>query len=461
MKIVDDASKIAKETIVGALFETIDRGGDPEKSVRRIFSLIKKLATDEDSIRGIENVESYYTDMPSVHEYINDILLNTNKNCLKKFVKNFLANSMWYGIPKRAKWMKNEDTKIPFVLLLSPSMRCNKHCIGCYAAEYPKNQGLTFEQVDSIVSQARDLGIHFMVILGGEPFFVDYMWKIYEKYSDIEFVPFTNGSLITKEKADQLAKLGNVMPMFSLEGFVEQTDYRRGKGTFDRVMESMDLLKAQGIPFGVSTATGRLNVDVVTSDKFIDMLINKGSRLNWYFIYMPVGEKPDLDNMLTPEQRIELGHRTKKIRTTKPYFTIDFFNDAPYVGGCIAGKYYCHINSEGDVEPCIFAHISTDNIKDKPLIEIFRSGMFKKLRHIQPYNENMLRPCMMIDNPNVIRDVASECHAHPTDPSADAMLHDKDFQQKLEKIAEDFGVVADKAWNEDFGCKGNDEFSKG
>lgn len=459
MKVVENFEKYAKETVVKSVFEIIDK--NPEKNVDKIFSLIKALAKDDDSKEGIENVQSYYRDIPSVNEYVNDILKNTNKNCLKKFFTNFLANAIWSGVPKRAKWLEKEDTKVPFVLLISPSMRCNKRCVGCYAAEYDKTSGLSYEEVDRIVGQAHDLGIHFIIVLGGEPFFVDFMWKIYEKYSDIQFVPFTNGTLFTDEVADNMARLGNVMPMFSLEGFEKETDARRGAGTFNTVMKGMDLLNSRGVPFGVSSATARNNVETVTSDAFIDMLIEKGARMSWYFIYMPVGEKPNVDNMLTPEQRIELGRSTRRIRTTKPYFTIDFFNDAPYVGGCIAGKYYCHINSNGDVEPCIFAHISVDNIRNKDLIDVFRGSMFKELRQRQPYNKNMLRPCMMIDNPHVIREVAKASGAHPTDPSAAAMLNDVEFQHKLEKLATDFAPVADEAWQTDFNGKGNDAFAKG
>jgi MoaA/NifB/PqqE/SkfB family radical SAM enzyme len=357
--------------------------------------------------------------------------------------------------------MDKEDTKVPFTILLSPSMRCNLRCSGCYAADYSKDQGLSFEEVDKIVGEARELGIHYMVILGGEPFFVDYMYKIYEKYSDVMFTPFTNGTLFNDEIADRLGKLGNVMPMFSLEGFEKETDSRRGNGVFKKVMNGMDLLKSRGIPFGVSSATTTHNMDIVSSNKFINMLIEKGSRMSWYFIYMPVGEKPNIEDMLKPEQRIELGRRIRNIRLTKPYFAIDFFNDAPYVGGCIAGKYYCHINSNGDVEPCIFAHIAVDNVKEKSLIDVFRGELFKELRTRQPYNKNMLRPCMMIDNPNVIREVAAKVNAHPTDKSAEAMLNDKEFQEKLDDLADDFKSYADEAWEKDFNSKGNDEFAKG
>ncbi|MDD6794244.1 MAG: radical SAM protein [Clostridiaceae bacterium] len=454
MNFGESLKKSSREMIVKRACKLLEK--NPEKNVDKLFTIMKALSKDKDSKKAIEDIMKDYNEKPSVKEEVLDVLKNTNSNCLQKFFKNFIADAIWDGIPKRQKWLDKENTKIPFVLLISPSMRCNLHCKGCYAAEYPKDQGLKYEEVDRIVGEARELGIHFIIVLGGEPFFVDYMYKIYEKYDDVFFAPFTNGSLFTEEVVQKLAELGNVMPMLSLEGFEEETDGRRGKGTFAKVMNGMDLLKAKGIPFGVSSATSTHNMEKVSSDEFIDMLIKKGARIGWYFLYMPVGLKPNVDDMLKPEQRIELGRRIRRIRTTKPYFAIDFFNDAPYVGGCIAGKYYCHINSAGDVEPCIFAHISKDNVKEKSLIEVFRSPLFKELRSRQPYNKNMLRPCMMIDNTNVIREVAEKIGTHTTDDSFKDMLYDEEFKGKLDKLAEDFKPYADKAWKDDFNEKGNE-----
>lgn len=459
MKLTEYVGAKARRVMIKNVCNILEK--NPEKNIPKLFKLGKTLSRDESSKKGITNIETYYQEVPCMKQFIDDILTNTNPKFLKKFFVNFLGNAIWIGGEKREKLLKEEDTKIPFVLLISPSMKCNLHCAGCYAAKYDKSTGLTYDKVDKIVGEARDLGIHYIIVLGGEPFFVDFMYDIYKKYDDILFTPFTNGTLFNTSVANKLTSLGNVMPMFSLEGFEKETDARRGKGTFNKVMEGMDLLKMRGIPFGVSSATSTHNMDTVTSDKFIDMLVEKGSKMSWYFMYMPVGESPNIDDMLKPNQRIELGRRTKKIRNTKPYFTIDFFNDAPYVGGCIAGKFYCHINANGDVEPCIFSHISCENINTTSLINVFRGQLFNELRHRQPYTSNMLRPCMMIDNPNVIREVSEKVHAHPTDESADAMLHDKDFQRKLEKLASDFKPYADEAWKKDFHSKGNDKFAQG
>lgn len=459
MEIAENMSKATREVLIKLVVNSLNK--DPEKNLEKLFDIIEKTIKDPYSLNQVKDVHKYYDESPSIREYINNILKTTNKKCLEKAFVNFLVNATWYGGPIREKYMKEENTHIPFVILISPSMRCNLRCTGCYAANYSKKDDIPIEEVDRIVEEAKALGVYFFIILGGEPFFVKDMLKIYKKHNDCIFVPFTNGTLFDKELVDKIASLGNVVPMLSLEGFEKETDARRGKGIFKKVMDSMDLLRERGILFGVSSATSRINMDVVSSDEFVDLLIKKGAKISWYFLFMPVGDKPDVNLMLTPEQRVELGKRIRRIRSEKPYFAIDFFNDAPFVGGCIAGKDYCHINSKEDVEPCIFAHFSTYNLKEKPLIGAFRSQFFKELRSRQPYNKNLLMPCMMIDNPDVVREVMSKVGAKPSDKGADMMLHDEDFHSKLQGVANGYRPYADKTWHEVFPDKANSAKASG
>ena len=457
MNFIDNIQKNVREALINNAVDLLDK--DPEKNIEKIFSLVKKNIKYPDEKARIDFVYNFYKENKITQEYAQSIFRDTDKNCLKKFFTNFLANAVWFGKDQRAK-LKEEGGEVPWIILLSPSMRCNLRCTGCYAGNYSKKDDIAKEEVDRLVKEARDLGIYYIIILGGEPFINDYMLDIYEKYSDVMFSPFSNGTMITAEVADRIKKLGNVIPMLSLEGFEEETDGRRGKGVFKKVMNVMDMLKERGILFGVSCATSRNNINTVTSDEFIDMLIEKGSRMSWYFLYMPVGERPSVKDMLTPEQRLYLGERTRKLRTEKTYFTLDFFNDAPYVGGCIAGKYFCHINSKEDVEPCIFAHFATCNVKGKPLKEAFKSDYFKELRDRQPYNKNLLLPCMMIDNTNVIREVVEKTGAYPTHPSAARMIEDPEFMYELDKLSKEFKPEAAKAWKEVFNEKGNYDMSK-
>ncbi|MCB2307108.1 radical SAM protein [Clostridium estertheticum] len=459
MNIINSLEKGVKFKIMETLIGYLEK--NPERNVDKIFSVIRKLVKDETQLKQIDFVYNYYKENPTTHEYIQNILNTTDTKCLKKLVTNFFVNANWYADAKRRKYLIDEDTEIPFVMLISPSMRCPLHCVGCYAANYSKDADIPPVEVERLIKEARELGIYWIVVLGGEPFYNDYLLDIYEKYDDMMFSPFTSGILITDEVADRIKECGNVFPMLSIEGFKEDTEARRGVGTYEKVMHAMELLKERGILFGVSTCVTRTNIDDVLSDEFTDMLIEKGSKISWYFMFMPVSAHPQFDMMLTPEQRIRLGRRTNEIRTTKPYFAIDFFNDAPHIGGCIAGKYYFHINSKEDAEPCVFAHFSTVNLKGRPLIDAFRDPFFKELRHRQPYNKNMLRPCMMIDNTNVIKNVCKKVGAKPTDAAGETMLNDKDFHEKITKLANEFTPYADKEWKETFNEKGNDELAKG
>ncbi len=460
MAIKDNISKNVKQTLVNQAVGIIQK--NPEENVDKIVNIAQKLTKDPVQLNGIEKVYQYYKTQPATYEYVQNILKTTDKKCLKKFFTNYLANANWHATPIRKKWLEEENTKVPFVLLVSPSMQCNLRCKGCYATDMLSQPKMAIEEFDRIVKEARELGIYWIIVLGGEPFFYKELLDVYKKYDDMMFTPFTNGTMIDEETGEKLRELGNVVPMLSVEGEEEETDARRGEGTYKKVMNSMDILKEKGVLFGVSTAVTRLNIDSVLSDDFVDKLINKGSKMNWYFLLMPVGcENPDFDMMLTPEQRVYLGQRTREIRKTKPYFTADFFNDAPFVGGCIAGKYFAHINVNEDVEACIFAHYSTVNLKGRPLLDAFRDPFFKELRSRQPYSDNMLRPCMMIDNPEVVREVTAKVGAKATDIGGKAMVSSKDYMDNLDRVAAEWKPYADKEWKEVFNEQGNDKFSKG
>ncbi|AGY76511.1 radical SAM protein [Clostridium autoethanogenum] len=460
MKVTGILEKATKNALAKAGVELLNR--DPEESLDKLFALIKKtVKKDEENLARVERVQELYETNQAIHKLVIGIIKNSNKKCMDKLFTNFFSNAVWYGMPKREQFFQDTGIKTPFTILMSPSMRCNLRCTGCYASSYSKEDDIPKEEVDRIIGEARKLGIYYFIILGGEPFINDYMLDIYKKYNDCIFTPFSNGTLFDEKLADKIKQLGNVIPMFSVEGFEEETDKRRGKGIFKKVMHAMDLLKERGVLFGVSTATSRYNIDTVTSSEFIDMLVEKGAKMGWYFLFMPVGKEPDVNVMLTPEQRIRLGEKIREIRNTKPYFTIDFFNDAPYVGGCIAGKYYCHINSKEEVEPCIFAHFAVDNLKGKKLVDVFKSDFFKELRNRQPYNKNLLLPCMMIDNTNEIREIAKKTGAKPTDEGARMMLEDLEFQKQLDKLSKEYKPYAEKAWKKDFNSEGNYKMSKG
>jgi len=182
-------------------------------------------------------------------------------------------------------------------------------------------------------------------------------------------------------------------------------------------------MKEAGVPFGYSITETHDNLEEVLSDEFVDFMINKGAKIAWYFQYIPVGRAPDISMMLTPEQRMRSYDRVHAIRSGKPLFAADFWNDGPYVGGCIAaGRRYLHINHKGDIEPCAFIHFAVDNIKEKPLVEALRSPFFEYIRKRIPYTSNLFAPCAIIDNPWILRRAVQISGAHPTHEGADQIF---------------------------------------
>ena len=238
----------------------------------------------------------------------------------------------------------------------------------------------------------------------------------------------------------------------------------------------MDLLKENKCLFGLSVCYTRKNLSTVTSEEFIDFVIDKGAKYMLNFNYMPVGHGADKELIPTPEQRKELYFWNKKMRngkTGKPIFIMDFQNDGEYVGGCIAGgRNYFHINSAGDIEPCVFIHYSDSNIRTHTLLEALQSPLFMAYYKNQPFNDNHLRPCPMLENPDRLRQLIKETGAKSSDlirqETADELC------SKCDEYAKEWAPVAEEIWNstkhrdthtqyyrdteegkKEFGCTGN------
>ena len=138
-----------------------------------------------------------------------------------------------------------------------------------------------------------------------------------------------------------------------------------------------------------------------------------------------------------------------EIRAEKPIFALDFWNDGPYVQGCIAGaRRYFHVNAKGDVEPCVYTHIATDNIMEKPLSQALNSRLFREIRSCQPHNDNHLRPCMIIDNPEVMRSLIAKTGARYTHPGAEEIY--TTYRQQLDLYARNWGILADRIWEKEY-----------
>ncbi|HDM43820.1 MAG TPA: radical SAM protein, partial [Candidatus Woesearchaeota archaeon] len=238
--------------------------------------------------------EKWENQHPSVG-LVKKILTQLNKRSRNKLAENLFVNALFIGAKKRWKFFKQHGFKPPFFLVISPTMRCNLLCKGCYAGEYTRDEDLDFETVDRIIREAKRLGVYFYTISGGEPYVWEGLFKMFKKHNDCYFQTYTNGTLMNEENAEKLAKVGNVAAAISVEGFERETDLRRGKGVYKRVMKAMDNLRNAGVMFGFSATPTKYNSEILSSERFIDYYINKGCLFGWYFQYIPIGLKPNVD----------------------------------------------------------------------------------------------------------------------------------------------------------------------
>ena len=71
------------------------------------------------------------------------------------------------------------------------------HCVGCWAGEYGNKNNLSFEDMDKIVTEGKELGVYLYMLTGGEPLVrkADIL-KLAEKHNDVQFAIYTNSTLI-------------------------------------------------------------------------------------------------------------------------------------------------------------------------------------------------------------------------------------------------------------------------
>ena len=385
---------------------------DSDKNMNKIMDWADKFSQGQFSSQrkmireAIENPKHPY------YPYIRKLFKDVDPHVTKTLAVNFFINAALTGWPKEEKLRQKYNCNIPWAILLDPTSACNLHCTGCWAAEYGHKLNLTYDEIDDIICQGKELGVYMYIYTGGEPLVRKKdLIKLCEKHSDCVFLCFTNATLIDEDFANEMLRVGNLVPAISLEGFEEATDDRRGNGVYQKVIHAMELLRKKKLIYGISCCYTCANYNSITSEEFYDSLIDLGAYFVWYFHYMPVGNDAAPQLLPTPEQRIVVYEKIRKYRATKPLFAMDFQNDAEYVGGCIAGgRRYLHINANGDIDPCVFIHYSDSNIREKTLLQALRSPMLMAYHANQPFNENMLRPCPMLENPQKLRAMVSLAH---------------------------------------------------
>ena len=322
---------------------------DPDQNIPKVLEFLDRFDAKDAWLTQRRAAHAVLDDKDSNwYRLAKSLWTDIDDGVRKKLFENFIINTALLGYPRQEALRQQYGCNIPWAILMDPTSACNLHCTGCWAAEYGNKMNLTYEEMDSIVRQANELGTYMFLFTGGEPLVRKKdIIRLCEEHNDCVFLSFTNATLIDEAFADEMLRVKNFVPAISVEGFEQATDDRRGHGTYGAVVKAMELLRRKKLPFGISCCYTSANTEVIGSEEYFDDMIAKGAKFAWFFTYMPCGQGAVPALLATAEQREFMYHQIRKFRQTKPIFTLDFWNDgekvSPVTISELNKKAYVHI----------------------------------------------------------------------------------------------------------------------
>ena len=103
------------------------------------------------------------------YKYVLSIWTDIDSGARRAIFENFVINATLKSHEAHDKVTQQYDCNVPWAVLMDPTSACNLHCTGCWAAEYGNKLNLTYEEMDSIVTQSNEMGCYFFLFSGGEP----------------------------------------------------------------------------------------------------------------------------------------------------------------------------------------------------------------------------------------------------------------------------------------------------
>jgi MoaA/NifB/PqqE/SkfB family radical SAM enzyme len=428
---------------------------DPVKNVPKVLDWLEKNDRSDSVTRQAGAIrEVFQNPQSNWHQLVMSLWSDVDDGVRERLFETVVVNDSLIGAARQKKNRKKYGCNIPWAILMDPTSACNLKCTGCWAAEYGDRLSLSLAELESIIRQGKALGTYVYIYSGGEPLVRKKdIITLCRRHPECAFLAFTNGTLIDEAFADDMLRVKNFVPAISVEGFETDTDFRRGKGTFAAVQKAMKILRDRKLLFGISCCYTSKNAETIGSEEYFDAMVTWGAKFAWFFTYMPVGRDAVPELMASADQRKMMYDRLRSFRKSKPLFTIDFWNDGEFVGGCIAGgRRYLHISAGGEIEPCAFIHYADSNIRKKTLLEALRSPLFMQYHDNQPFNENMLRPCPVLDNTGKLAEMVEKSGAHSTDAVAPEPA--SDYCGKCAERAAQWAPVADELWKCSHPCNG-------
>lgn len=353
-------------------------------------------------------------------QFAKRMITEADPQVLGRFAYNFGFKGM-RSVELYKKRLKRGEHFPPF-LFISVISSCNLRCQGCWVDVEAPGKRIALEDMNRIVLDAKKHGNSYFGILGGEPFMHPELLEMFAAHRDCYFQVFTNGQLITDAVARELRRLGNVSPLISIEGNEIVSDERRGQlNVYSRTLAGLENCRRNKLIIGVATSVCQSNIELV-SESWLRKLISMGVHYAWFHTYRVVGPKPNAQLALTREQVLKVRRFIVQMRAKLPIAIVDAYWDDKGEALCpMATGVSHHISPYGDIEPCPIIQFAKETIHDRPsLYETMNSSAF--LRDFRETAAAATRGCVMLERPDLVRDLVTKYGARDTTQRQNALV---------------------------------------
>ena len=227
---------------------------DREKAFLKLVDLSEKFMGNTFSKESYDAARRMIREPDSKWmQYVNRILNEVDPHVIKMSALDYGFEAAFCGKKEINEMRVKHQCNIPWLILMDPTSACNLHCTGCWAAEYGNKLNLSFDEIDSIITQGKEMGVYFYIYTGGEPLVqMEFLTELFTKAKErnINTCLDTSGILFRQEKREAFDKLMAVTDLVMLDiKHIDDTEHRKLTGQSNvHILEFAQYLKEKNIP---------------------------------------------------------------------------------------------------------------------------------------------------------------------------------------------------------------------
>lgn len=281
--------------------------------------------------------------------------------------------------------VKAEKQRVPLNVHLELTYRCNEQCVHCYCVvEHGKEaeakaRELTYAEITRLLDELAELGTLYLTLSGGEVLVRRDFFEIveYAKRKGFVYRIFTNGIGLTEERVRRIAALEPLtveLSIFSADPAVHDA-ITKVPGSFDRLIENVERLKAHGLRVYLKTVVMKLNVAGLAKVR----QLGKDLGVFTHTFSCEVSPRINGDIHRPKQYQLNEGQLVDYLSSAVWRKQLAPMLDPPPEGAarqkqtCGPAVNGCCVDPYGNVFPCVAFRVPIGNIREKSFRELWYS----------------------------------------------------------------------------------------